>query len=630
MKIKLSHGLLLILLAIIFTIGLTFASVELPRLADSFLDQKFDFLDVATGSGADSEYKTDLYFEYYHLRLIGYGCLAVIILLIIVGFVTNKSGLSSAGAIFFFLPVFGHFALTMFFLGGLGFMRLIWLPFFDVPFDVLRLGDIVYFPYRVLLSISALIGVSIWRELPYAITGIGLLFFVLGTLAWFYSKIQKKGVADFWIYRVSRHPQYLGWIIWSYGIMFLHSPNIKKMFEISNSLPWLLTTMIIIGVAMLEELKMRRERGEEYESYCRRTSFLFPLPRFVSKIFSVPLRLIFKKGHPERKREIFAVLAFYTVLCIVASAFYGGLIPLSKESQINVEQRIEKLVRVVKEAKNRADMRNAAKSLADIGEPAAEALIGLLKDENLYVRWYTADVLGSIKSENVVQPLIKLLYDEDKNVRRAAAGSLGRTGSEEAVQPLIEALQDQTRDISIAAARALGQIGAYEAIKPLIEILQDTTLGTAGATAEALGQIGAQEAVGPLIRCLEETGNCPYNEVGWALWKFGSERAVDAFVAGLKEGTWWYVRSSNASALGKIRSEKAIDPLIEALKDESEKVRRAAVLALMEIKSERAVEALAAALKDEDFEVRMYAKEALKRIEEPDALETFKDNKKSK
>jgi HEAT repeat protein/protein-S-isoprenylcysteine O-methyltransferase Ste14 len=612
-KIRFAHGFLLTLLAIIFTIALTFASLELPRLVDSFLHRNVDFLDVATGSGAESDYKTGLYLQHYHLRLIGYCCLALIIILIIVGFITDKSRLSSAGAIFLFLPVFGHFALTMFFLGGLGFMRLIWMPFLDISFDVLRLGDIVCLPYRMFLGLSSLVGVSIWRELPYVITGIGLLLFMLGTLAWLYSKIQKKGVADFWVYRISRHPQYLGWIIWSYGIMFLPGPNMKRSFEISNSLPWLLMTMTIIGVAMLEELKMSRERGEEYEFYCRRTPFLMPLPRFVSRIFYIPLWLFFRKWRPERKREVVVVIAFYTVLCVVLSAFYGGLVPLPKGSQTNVEQRIEKLVKVAKDTRNRANMRSAAKELADIGEPAVEALIGLLEDENLHVRWYTADVLGSVRSEKVVQPLIKLLYDEDKNVRRVAAGSLGRTGSEEAVQPLIEALRDQTRGISIAAARALGQIGSEKAVKPLIEALQDTTTGTPGAAAEALGEIGVQEAVDPLTRCLEETENCPHNQVGWALWRLGSERAVDAFAAGLKEGTWWQ-RSSNASALGKIRSQKAIEPLTEALKDESEKVRRAAVLALMEIGSEESVDALAEALKDDDFEVRMYAEEALKRI----------------
>jgi protein-S-isoprenylcysteine O-methyltransferase Ste14 len=290
MNLKLRHGILLSLLAVIFTIGLTFASVELPRIVDAFLHQNIDFLDVATGLDEVTAYKTELYLQHYHLRLVGYVCLALIIILIVAGFITNKSGLSSAGAIVLFLPVFGHFAMTMFFLGGLGFLHLLWMPFLDVSDKVLHLGDIVYLPYRILLYTASLIGINIWRELPLVITGLGLLLFTLGTLAWFYAKIRKQSIADFWVYRISRHPQYLGWIIWSYGVMFFPGSNIKKMFDISNSLPWLLATMVIIGVAMLEELKMRRERGEAYESYCRRTPFLFPIPRIVSRIISAPIR----------------------------------------------------------------------------------------------------------------------------------------------------------------------------------------------------------------------------------------------------------------------------------------------------------------------------------------------------
>ena len=611
MKIKLSHMLLLTLLALIFTIGLTFASVELPRLVDSFIGQKFNFPNIGTGSGAESEFKTNVYFDYYHLRLIGYICFALIIIMIVIGFITEKIGLSSTGAILLFLPVFGHFALTMFFLGGLGFIRLIWLPVLDISFDVLRLGDIVLLPYKVLLDFASWLGISIWKELPYVISGIGLLLFMVGTLTWFYSKILKKGVADFWIYRISRHPQYLGWIIWSYGILFFQGPNIKKMYGISNSLPWLLMTMIIIGVALLEELKMRRELGTEYTSYCNRTPFLIPLPRFISRIILIPQRIIFKREQFERKRGILTVLVFYTVLCMVLSVFYSGLIPLHKTHLS--EQHIQKLVTVIKEASNRGDKRKAAASLAAIGEPAVESIIELLKDENLYVRWYTANVAGSVKSEKIVQELINMLYDEENNVRKAAAGSLGRTGSEQAVQPLIEALQDQERGLAISAARALGLIGSRKAIMPLIKALQNENMGIAGAAAEALGQIGDPQAVAPLIKCLDEQENCPYNEVGWALRKLGSERSLDAFIAGLHDETWWR-RSANASALGTIKSELCIEPLTGALKDENEQVRRAAVLALMEIKSPKTVEALTEALKDEDFEVRMYAKEALKRI----------------
>ncbi len=598
MKIKLSHSILLTLLALVFAIGLTFASIELPRLVDSFIGRNIDSLDVATveqnranwDPDGIGEFKTELFLQTYHLRLIGYSCLALIIILIAVGFITNKSGLSSAGAIILFLPVFGQFALTMFFLGGLGFLRLIWMPFLDVSFNLLRLGEIVNLPYKILLYFYSLIGLNRFINLSYVITGLGLLIFFLGTLTWFYARIQKKGVADFWIYRLSRHPQYLGWIIWSYGILYLPQPRIKIMFDISNSLPWLLSTMVIIGVAMLEELKMRRIQGEAYQSYCRRTSFLLPLPGFVSKLFSTPLRFIFKKEYPERRREVFSILAFYTVFSLVISAFYAGLIPLStkKISSENVEHRIEELVKIAEEAKSGYERRHAIVLLGKMGELATESLISFLKNEQDYIRWNAATELGNTKSEKAIDPLIEALHDEHRIVRSHAASSLGKIGDKRAVQPLIEAFWDTERNF-------------------------------AGAAAEALGNIGDQRALPILIRGLEEMKNCPYIQIGWALWKLDSDRAIDAFIAGLKDERW-YVQSASAEALGKIKSERGIEPLIDALKNEKENVRRAATLALMEIKSEKAVKPLTNASKDEDFEVRMYAKEALKRIGTIEAL----------
>ncbi|UCE07034.1 MAG: HEAT repeat domain-containing protein [bacterium] len=602
MNHKLNHGILLTLIALIFTIGLTFASIELPRLVDSFLGRNIGTPDVATVSrdrpywDPDSigEFKTELYLQTYHLRLIGYSCLALIIILIAVGFITNKSGLSSAGAIILFLPVFGQFALTMFFLGGLGFLRLIWLPFLDVSFNVLHLGDIVNIPYKILSYFYSLVGLNRLINLSYFITGLGLLIFFLGTLTWFYARIQNKGVANFWIYRLSRHPQYLGWIIWSYGILYLPQPRIKIMFDISNSLPWLLATMIIIGVAMLEELKMRRIQSEAYESYCRRTSFLLPLPRFVSKLFSTPLRLIFKKEYPERKREVFTMITFYTVFTIAISAFYAGFVPLSTKqiSTENVDERIEQLVKIAEQAQNKHERMHAIGLLGEIGEPAIEPLISFLKGEQNYIRWNAATALGNTKSEKAVDPLIGALHDEHRIVRSHAASSLGKIGDKRAIQPLIEAFWDTERNIAPAAA-------------------------------EALGNMGDQEAVPTLIHGFGEMENCPYIQVGWALWKLGSERAVDAFIAGLNDERWW-VQGSSAAALGKIKSEKGIEPLIEALKNEKENVRRAAVLALMEIKSQKAIKPLTDALKDEDFEVRMYAMEALKKIGTTEAMKAIK------
>jgi HEAT repeat protein/protein-S-isoprenylcysteine O-methyltransferase Ste14 len=618
---------LLTILALIFTAGLTFASIELPQLLDTFLDTHIDTLDVATGLNQLSDYKTELYLKYLHLRWIGYGCLAFIVILMIIGFVTEKSGWTAAGAFVLFLPVFGHFAATMFFLGGLGFLRLLWLPLLDVSFDLFRLGEIVNLPYDALTHIWSFAGFDYWVNPSYVITGSGLLIFFLGTLTWFYARTQKKELADFWVYRLSRHPQYLGWIVWSYGVMFLPGSNIRLSYRLSNSLPWLLSTMIILGVAMLEELKMTRILGETYESYRRRVPFLFPLPRFIVWLFTLLLQLMFKKEHLERKREIVAVLTFYTVLCLAISAMYGGLVSLSERITEASKQQIEKLAHVLKYADNFGEKRRAAGELEQIGEPAMETLLALLSDDVPQVRAYSASALGSMNPERVVPPLTALLYDTDSYVRRSAVGALGRTGSEKAIQPLVQAFTDKTRGMTVAAAGALGEIRHPDVIPPLIEALGDTALKATRAAATALGNLDAKEAIGPLVQCFEKTPDCPYDVVGAALWKLGSERAVDAWIVGLKKGSWWYTRASCAGALGDNKLAKGIEPLREALRDESKQVRRAAVLALMEFRSEGTTEALQGALADEDFEVRTYAEEGLKKIGATDSVSAIEKQK---
>ena len=113
MRISISSGALLTIIAIVFAIALTYASVELPILLNSFLHNIIDF------PGYDSSHEihrneTASFLDSYYIRLIGYGCLAIVVVLIVVGFLTKRSGLVSAGAIAIFLPVFGHFSFNMF------------------------------------------------------------------------------------------------------------------------------------------------------------------------------------------------------------------------------------------------------------------------------------------------------------------------------------------------------------------------------------------------------------------------------------------------------------------------------------------------------------------------------------
>ncbi len=76
------------------------------------------------------------------------------------------------------------------------------------------------------------------------------------------------------------------------------------------------------------------------------------------------------------------------------------------------------------------------------------------------------------------------------------------------------------------------------------------------------------------------------------------------------------VRSTAAGALGRIKSEKAVEPLIHALKDNHIYVRHVAAWALGEIASEKAINALKqTALTDDDELARGRATEALWKIQ---------------
>jgi hypothetical protein len=161
-----------------------------------------------------------------YIRPIGYTCLAIILALVILGLVTKKTGLATLGSVAFFLPTFGSFVSYMFFLAGIGLLRVAWVPIWDLSKSLLRLGDVAYLPYAIVMYplalLSSLVNVDLssplgqllsengmvryyWGEfhpnlrtpVAYLIVASGIMIFALGTLAWLYAKLQGKRTVDF-------------------------------------------------------------------------------------------------------------------------------------------------------------------------------------------------------------------------------------------------------------------------------------------------------------------------------------------------------------------------------------------------------------------------------------------------
>ncbi|MBT8398713.1 MAG: hypothetical protein KJN92_17185, partial [Gemmatimonadetes bacterium] len=147
MNRQLSQSVFLVFLALVFTVGLSFASVELPYLIDRALIENVPTPGFDSQGDEVNRLKTELFISHYHLRAIGYACLGAVLLLVGVGFATRKTGLAALGALAFMLPVFAQFAGVMFFLAGLGLLNVLWLPVLDVSFGLSGLGAVIRAPY---------------------------------------------------------------------------------------------------------------------------------------------------------------------------------------------------------------------------------------------------------------------------------------------------------------------------------------------------------------------------------------------------------------------------------------------------------------------------------------------------
>ncbi len=302
-------------LAVVFTIALTFATLRLPVILCNWLSNYFPDIHPIMEPERVAEFMVIA-------RPVGYACLAVIGILIVVGFLTDKKKLSLFGSLAFFLPTFGYFFASMFFLAGLGILRVPFIPFWDPNVNLMNFGDISYLPYMALVYPFWLARVDIRETLAWIAIGVGLFIFVLGTVTWFYGKAQKRSTVDFWIYKCMRHPQYLGFIIWSYGVMLFAARQPVPMGG-SNpgaSLPWLLTSLIIIWIAIAEENRMKRQDSEVYSEYAARAPFMFRLPKFVSTAITFPMRILLKKNRPETGKELLATFAVYATLLILLSS----------------------------------------------------------------------------------------------------------------------------------------------------------------------------------------------------------------------------------------------------------------------------------------------------------------------
>jgi len=278
-------------------------------------------------------------------------------------------------------------------------------------------------------------------------------------------------------------------------------------------------------------------------------------------------------------------------------------------------------------------------------ENDVEGLIRASQTEKDYeIRARAAGALGNIGDPRAVEPLSKGLKDTYYPVRVEVANALGKIRDPRIVELLLGALTDQ--DINVKekawdalqkscdarnietliealhisetrdyAAKILGKIG-IPAVEPLIRALENDEYFVRVSAIEQLGRIGDERAVDPLIELLRNQDLMTLTVE--ALGRIGDERAVDPLIELYEEG---HSPKEIVGALEGIGDEKAMDLFIKIIEDTGaeKEMRESAVRALSRYNNRMVIELLIETLKDCDLysQVPEIAMKALTNIGKP-------------
>ncbi|MGM0598813.1 MAG: HEAT repeat domain-containing protein [Candidatus Rifleibacteriota bacterium] len=254
-------------------------------------------------------------------------------------------------------------------------------------------------------------------------------------------------------------------------------------------------------------------------------------------------------------------------------------------------------------------------SMVKIGSRVVEPLMRLFKLKNPHILSFAASTLGEIGNPRAVPVLITGLAHEDWNVRRTCAYALTEIG-EAGVEKIAEALQSKNEDVRYWITRILESIGE-PGVPYLVRALKDPAREIRFFAAKALSGSYNPEVVDHLIEALGD-------EV-WSVRKVAAESIEKhedlAFKDILK-----HVASDNADIrywISQIIEEIGPDylpDLIEVMRKGEPELRLFAVQAAGLIDSNELIEPLIGALRDDSEWVRTYASISLGQTGDPRSI----------
>lgn len=282
------------------------------------------------------------------------------------------------------------------------------------------------------------------------------------------------------------------------------------------------------------------------------------------------------------------------------------------------------------------------KSIVKIGSRVVEPLMRLFKLKNPEILAFSASALGEIGNPRAVPVLITGLSHDDWNVRRSSAYALTEIGErgvekiaealkssnddvrywvtrilesvgEPGVPFLVKALKDPNREIRFFAARALGTSFDASVARSLIGSLNDEVWSVRKAAAESICRL-ENLAIEDLLRHIASDNEDIRHWISQIIKDVGDKflpRIIELMRRGDAE-----LRLYACQAAGMIESPDLIEPLILALRDDSEWVRTYAAISLGRTGDPRSIIPLIRSFSDRNTDVHRNVSKAFEKLGE--------------
>jgi HEAT repeat protein len=288
-------------------------------------------------------------------------------------------------------------------------------------------------------------------------------------------------------------------------------------------------------------------------------------------------------------------------------------------------------------------LNNVTKALSPLdNSKAIELLILLLKDVDAEVRLNTVKILGGLNYLRTVEHLVPRLKDENIKVRLKTIAILGGLGDFKVVEHLVPLLKDENRDVRIKTIKALGGLGELNVVKQYLKpLLKERDESIRRNVAEILGTLGIAEAFTPLVVSLKSPSTTVRQQGAKAIARLGSTKAINSLIELLKDDyDYENVAVSVATALCHLDNAEVVKPLIalpeedwqnyhEAYRSIAKNISKNPKSVQPPQKEER-IESLIGKLKDKSKNIRSDAATELGKLGNPKAVEPLIEMLKDK